>query len=66
MTVERFTDKRPAYVRRNFYLLCACLTILVFLAAGLVAMLFLGDRPSSGAGTQGVAERAEGTWPASS
>ena len=54
MTVERFTDKRPAYVRRNFYLLCACLTILVFLAAGLVAMLFLGDRASSGAGTQGV------------
>ena len=53
MTVERFTDKRPAYVRRNFYLLCACLTILVFLAAGLVAMLFLGDRASSGAGTQG-------------
>lgn len=58
MTVERFTDKRPAYVRRNFYLLCACLTILVFLAAGLVAMLFLGDRASSGAGTQGV--RGEG------
>lgn len=58
MTVERFTDKRPAYVRRNFYLLCACLTILVFLAAGLVAMLFLGDRPSSGAETQGV--RGEG------
>jgi parvulin-like peptidyl-prolyl isomerase len=45
-------------VRRNFYLLCACLTILVFLAAGLVAMLFLGDRASSGAGTQGV--RGEG------
>jgi len=58
VTVERFTDKRPAYVRRNFYLLCACLTILVFLAAGLVAMLFLGDRASSGAGTQGV--RGEG------
>lgn len=54
MTAERFTDKRPAYLKRNFYLLCACLTILVFLAAGLVAMLFLGDRPSSGAGTQGV------------
>ena len=54
MTVERFTDKRPAYLKRNFYLLCACLTILVFLAAGLVAMFFLGDRPSSGAGTQGV------------
>ncbi len=51
---ERFPDKRPAYVRRNFYLLCACLTILVFLAAGLVPMLFLDDRASSGAGTQGV------------
>ena len=58
MTVERFTDKRPAYVRRNFYLLCACLTILVFLAAGVGAMFFLGDRDSSGAGTQGV--RGEG------
>jgi parvulin-like peptidyl-prolyl isomerase len=55
---ERFPDKRPAYLKRNFYLLCACLTILVFLAAGLVAMLFLGDRASSGAGTQGV--RGEG------
>jgi len=51
---ERFPDKRPAYVRRNFYLLCACLTILVFLAAGLVALLFLDDGASFGTGSQGV------------
>jgi len=51
---DRFPDKRPAYLKRNFYLLCACLTILVFLAAGLVALLLRGDRASSVAGTQGV------------
>ena len=51
---ERFPDKRPAYVRRNFYLLCACLVILVFLAAGLVVMLFQDYRAPSGVATQGV------------
>jgi tetratricopeptide (TPR) repeat protein len=51
---ERPPDKRPAYVRRNFYLLCACLTILVLLAAGLATLLFFEIRT----GTTGEARPA--------
>ena len=51
---ERLPDKRPAYVRRNFYLLCACLVLLVFLAAALAALLFQYNRIPSGTATQGV------------
>jgi peptidyl-prolyl cis-trans isomerase C len=51
---ERFPDKRPAYVRRNFYLLCACLTILVLLSAGLGVLLFLDLRTSPSGGTVGI------------
>ena len=51
---ERLPDKRPAYVRRNFYLLCTCLTILMLLAAGLGYMVFLNKKTSSAVGTRGV------------
>jgi parvulin-like peptidyl-prolyl isomerase len=53
----RSPERRPAYVRRNFYLLCSCLTILVFLAAGLSALLFLEIRsPYPGEAKHGYAE----------
>lgn len=44
---DRLLDKRPAYVRRNYYLLCVCLGILLLLCAGLAYQLFLGSRASS-------------------
>jgi parvulin-like peptidyl-prolyl isomerase len=44
---ERFAEKRPTYVRRNFYLLCTCLAILLLLGAGLAYGLFVGSRAVS-------------------
>ncbi len=55
---ERFPDKRPAYLRRNFYLLCACLTILVLIAAGLATLLVLDHRNTSAGGKAGIFSEA--------
>ncbi len=44
---DRFPEKRPAYVRPNFYLLCTCLAILLLLCAGLAYGLFVGTRAVS-------------------
>jgi parvulin-like peptidyl-prolyl isomerase len=51
---ERFPDKRPAYVRRNFYLLCTSLAILVLLAASMAYLLFVETQTSTTPGTRGV------------
>lgn len=51
---SRAPDRRPAYVRRNFHLLCACLTILVLLTAGLGYLLFSNLRGASEGEHRGV------------
>ncbi len=51
---ERSPERRPAYVRRNFYLLCICLTILVLLAAGGAVSLFLDPRNAPSEGIRGI------------
>jgi parvulin-like peptidyl-prolyl isomerase len=51
---ERFPDKRPAYVRRNFYLLCTCLAVLLLLSAGLTYVFFVGDRASPASTRRGL------------
>ena len=51
---EKSPDKRPAYVRRNFYLLCACLAVLLLLSAGLTYAFFVGPRASPASKNRGV------------
>ncbi len=50
---KKFPDKRPAYVRRNFYLLCTCLGLLILLSAGVLYWGLLDHRPAV-SGTSGI------------
>ena len=51
---DRFPDKRPAYVRRNFYLLCTCLAILILLAAATAYRFIVDKRGPSDVEKQGI------------
>ncbi len=51
---DRAPDKRPAYVRRNFYLLCICLALLLLLAAMTAYRLVVDNREAPGAKRRGI------------